>query len=97
MCLLVESAKKLGTMTLGSPKNSLQTDVYVSNVPWDGQTGDKKDATIHVLTPDCYPVFFAMEGIDPDGNDRIVSTLLGNYENKIDNPSVFDIPKGCKQ
>lgn len=83
---------------MGSPQSgedSLEVHVYASHSAWDDSPKTKTGGTVHVLTEDCYPVFYSTEGIDPEGHDRMVSFLVGDFHGGIDNQTVFAKPSEC--
>jgi hypothetical protein len=89
------TAKLLGNIKLGNEKQSITAQMYLSHEVWDDKTNDKLDATIHVLMDDCTPIFYGMEGKDPKGSDRIMTFLIGGFQDHVTDPSVFDKPKEC--
>lgn len=93
--VLVENAVFLTRMKVGSPAKSITAGVYASNAFWD-RSLSQTDGTIHVMTETCFPIFYAMEGTDPGGTNRMVSFVVGDFKESIHSQSVFQKPKECK-
>ena len=91
----LENAKPLGNIQLGNSEQSITAQMYLSHEVWDDKTNDTLDATIHVLMDDCSPIFYGMEGKDPAGNDRIMTFLIGGFQDHVTNMTVFDKPSEC--
>ena len=92
----VEDAWYFGNTTLGSPINNITAEVYVHTARWISDP-TKTATVVHVLTEnECTPVLSGFHGVAPGGQDRILASLVGNYEAKIDDVSVFDVPSACQ-
>lgn len=91
----IDDAEFVGHVHLGNTANNITAGVYLSNEPWAAKPVDKDDVTFHVMIEDCTPVVLGMEGKNPNGGNSVAAFVVGDYEEHVDNHSVFEVPNIC--